>query len=616
MNRIKSFLQSIILLLLLCLPLKGVAQGVEMLSDSLVYNVTMYQDLYKKYRNKKGQLQQDVISIIKEQRPDVESKVNLNAKFDALGLDSVDVAALAKTVSDSVKASISEDDVASLSTVYDLFEAVRSEGDTIMLIMAYYPWREVLESRSVHRVGVYEDGIAILGDLIALTKDSIQREIYLNELMNVYDVWYENVDTINTRMNSHYSKTLILSEKARKYVDECMPLVYGMYHDSINKSNIMAPYAVREYNLLRDALYEQEHKEDLHYTIPTYYFNLSQSAMAYHAGNRNIKAFEKQYHADFDSVDGCFKRILAMELETNVRVNYIEINHGAIKKKYDETCFQLDLDGAGDWRELDSIYRDQLAKKRELWDDCVEEPDVDFLDDIIRKIKNDSSDVRLEALECYVQYIVPTPAKGENISADKVEEYIAKRRLLFQAYGSSLRGRYKDCIAIADEILKVEKNAVDKAFWYYQTGKMYIVLSNQSISAKEKDVNMQYAALRFKRAVSSNPNYAAALYRLASAYSSIRYSLDGQEDRLKVYLCNKYATKALENLQKNATDSDFARYHDKAIKEEDIKRLLSWCKDNMGEDLKFLLFQMGYTSGSKFTFGNKGVWKNESIIVP
>jgi hypothetical protein len=168
---------------------------------------------------------------------------------------------------------------------------------------------------------------------------------------------------------------------------------------------------------------------------------------------------------------------------------------------------------------------------------------------------------------------------------------------------------------VAEDILKVEKEKVGKAYWYYQIGKMYILLSSQATSAKEKDNNTQYAALRFKLAVRENPNYAAALYRLASAYSQIRYSSNSEEDPLKAYLCNKYATRALENLKENATNPDFARFHDKNVKEEDIKKLLSWCKTTM-PDCKNILFSMGYLNGGEYKFKNEGVWKGESVIIP
>ena len=526
---------------MLCLPLKGMAQDVEMLSDSLVYNVTMYQDLHKKYRNKKGQLQQDVIGIIKEQRPDVASKVNLNAKFDALGLDSVDVAALAKTVSNSVKASISEDDVASLSTVNDLFEAVRSEGDTIMLIMAYYPWREVLESRSVHRVGVYEDGIAILGDLIELTKDSIQREIYLNELMNVYDVWYENVDTINTRMDSPYSKTLILSEKVRKY-DEMLPLLYHLKwnvgDDTINskpiQENVHRAEVVRLYDYMREALYDQNEKEDLYYEIPYLFFRLSHSRLTYLNKLGKVRSYADQYTLDFDSVNTRFEYYKTMELGQALAGN-VAYRQNEVAEMYEDASGAILVGTTKDWRKKEPEFRRQLYDKMDLWDLGMEKPDPKFLNRVITGLNTDSSEVYIEAMEIYVDL----PATDEKI-LDNIKKY---RKRLSDYY--IRESRYTDAIAILRKILGDEKgNSNEMANAYYKIGYCQFEMKQYS-----------QAQSNFRNATTSNKEYGDAYYLLALCYEQITFFKDVTLDKYKYLLCMDILNQAKECIARNVNGS-------------------------------------------------------------
>lgn len=549
-NILRRFLPCLIILVL-CLPAKSMAQSTEMLSDSLVYSIEMYQELLREYTNKKALLQQDVIATVKETATN-PSKVVLNAKLEDTGIDLIAILDLADSLKHRFGVTITEEQAMRLATVNDIFEAVRPKGDTVMLAMAYYPWRIVFDSRSVHRVKVYEDGIIILGDLIELTTDSIQREIYLDELMNVYDVWCENVDAINARTDTPYSKTLIKSEKARKYLIDCMPIVYGVSHDSITMKNIMEPFAVKAYNLLREALHEQENKKDLHYTIPMYYFTLAQSSIAYHHKNKNTKAFEKQYHADFDSVEIRLSYLLSLEdIGENIRKGNIRPNYNEIKKAYNKTCDEMALGSATNWRELEPIFRNQLMEKRELWDYGVEMPDADFLDRIIRSIRNDSSNVRLEALECYVEYIVPTVSTGESVSKDKVDEYKKKRNALVKAY--LRRAQYDEAYPLLEDIIKIEDNEMEKASLYYNRG---------YIKYMQKD--FQRAAQNFKAAVRRNKNYGDAYYLLALSYANCMYSKNEYKDKLKYNLAVKVLQTAKNCIIQHAGDTELSKYNTSA----------------------------------------------------
>lgn len=536
------------LIIFLLYPTKGTSQNIELLSDSLVCSIAMYRELYNEYKSDKNAFQTDFFQLVKEVSL-TNSKIGINTKLEDIGLDSFTIFELIDAANQKYGVSISEEQSMTFTTVGEVYQIVRPKGDSIPLSLVYYPWRMAFESRQVHRVSIYDDGIGILTDMIELSTDSIQREIYLNELMNVYDVWCEYVDTINTKIDNSYSKTLILSEKARKYVDECMPLVYGVKRDSINKSNIMEPFAVKAYALLRDALYVQEHKEDLHYTIPLYYFPLTQASIAYHHGNKNTKAFEKQYHADFDTVDIRLSDLMAMEsIDEGFRRAKIRDNYDNIKKSYNETCDMMDLGSATNWRELEPIYRNQLAEKRELWDFGIEDPDADFLDRIIRSLRNDSSDVRLEALECYVEYIVPRPAKGESVSEDKVDEYKKKRNTLINAYLK--RERYDEAYPLLEDVIKIETSNIEKASLYYKRGLVQLMKKNS-----------QSAASNFKLAVRLNPNYGDAYNQLALAYVNCKFSNNEYKDKLKYNLVVEVLQKAKNSIVTYANTTEWGKYN-------------------------------------------------------
>ena len=201
MNRLR-FIFSFLIIFLLSPMHRIAAQGTEALSDSLVYGIAMYKELYKEYTNKKALLQQQVIETVKETFPDASKvSVNLNTKLATVAEDQFAIFDLVDVLKEKFGVAVTEEDVVNFAIVNDIFNAVRPAGDSIMLTMVYYPWRMVFDSRSVHRVGVYEDGINILTDLTEMITDTIQRGIYLDELMNIYDVWYEYIDTINKRMS-------------------------------------------------------------------------------------------------------------------------------------------------------------------------------------------------------------------------------------------------------------------------------------------------------------------------------------------------------------------------------------------------------------------------------
>lgn len=617
---------SLLTILMFCPMHKGMAQHTEALSDSLVYAIAMYQELYKEYRKVREDHMLDCSAMVAEFFGKVASAedftnddfnrgvVNLNTNLvKDLGADLLSILDLSETIKQKLGITISEEQAVGLSTVRDIYEIARA-NDTIMLAMACYPWRMVFDSRSVHRISLYEDGIDMLTDLTTLTTDSIQRDIYFNELMNIYDVWYEYADTINELVDIPISKTQIKCDKARKFYIECMPKVYGMHRDSITKENIMAPYAVRAYDLFYDALYEQENKEDLDSNVPTFFFKLSQCRIAHYHENKNIQAFADQYKTNFDTIDSRICHLLALnDLRKNVQGS-INKNYEAIKNTYRKTIRDMGLIDATNWREKEPIFREQLEEKSFLWICGQEEPDATFLEEIILHLGNDSSDVYVEALELYIEYFVPRPAKGESFRGDK-EDYVGKRKALFGAYYN--RKRFDDCISIIDGLIAVEQDD-ERAYWEYQKG--YIYLKQYEIATKANKRNeannmINKAAYRFKAAISRKPDYGDAYYQLAYAYARITYDPNNRDlDSFRYLLCQDKCKEALRCL-KNSVGKDSEKKFNRIVTEEEVNKLIKWSNDNM-PDMVPIWHSLGISSGEKYKFKDQGVWKGESVTRP
>lgn len=575
---------------------KSMAQSTEMLSDSLVYSIEMYQELLKEYTNKKALLQQDVVATVKKTATN-PSKVKLNAKLEDTGIDLIAILDLADSLKHRFGIAITEEQAMRLATVNDIFEAVRPKGDTVMLAMAYYPWRMVFDSRSVHRVKVYEDGITILGDLIELTTDSIQREIYLDELMNVYDVWCENIDAINARTDIPYSKTLIKSDKARKY-DEMLPIHYhlkwNVEEDTIKskaiQENVFSTEVSRLYNYMQDALYDQESKGELYYEIPYKFFRLSHSRLNHLNRLGKFQTYVEQYSTDFDSVNARFEFYKTMDFGNTLSGN-IAYRHNEVTDMYDEASGAILIGTSKDWREKEPEFRRQLYEKMELWDFGLEKPDPKFLNRIINGINTDSSEVYIEAMEIYIT-LPPTEEIFNNI--------IKYRYKLMNYYNKN--ERYDDAIALCRKLAGDEEDALKKSNVYFAWGQ-----------ALEKKGNYQTAALRYKDAVSINPNFGNAYYYLAIAYSKNKWISDPTKDSYKYLLCIDKLELARKCIQEQSGGS-LRSYNNPDLLNHIERYIASFKSLCPYQSDAFMLGTEYSTPGRKFTFPG-GVMKGESTVI-
>lgn len=587
MNRLRIIF-SLLIVLMLCPMHKGVAQTTEQLSDSLVYSIAMYKELYRDYTNKKALLQQDIVGVVKEEYPDMASKVRFNTKFEALGLDLVSILDLAEVMKGKFGVAIAEEQAMGFAAVSDFFEAVRPKGDTIMLTMAYYPWRTVFESRQVHRVSVYEDGIGILGDLIELTTDSIQREIYLNELMDVYDVWAEYVDTINEKTDSPYSKTLILSEKARKY-DEMLPVLYKLKWDvkgdTINskpiQEHVFSPEVSRLYNYMRDALYDQSSKTDIYYEVPYKFFRLSHSRLTHLNKLGKYKTYADQYTKDFDSVNVRFELYKTLAMDQRVSGN-IAFRHDEIADMYDDASGAILIGSSKDWRKKEPEFRRQLYEKMDLWDFGMEEPDPKFLNRVINGINTDSSEVYIEAMEIYIN-LPPT---------EEVFENIVKYRKKLAAYYMKNK-RYDDAITLYRKVIGDEKDPIERAFAYFCMAEC---------QWNKKDYSR--AQSNYNNAIKYNKEYGDAYFKLALCYENMKFYKDATMDRYKFLLCIDKLNQAKDCVNRNGAGNmrKYNRTSESAINSR-INELMTYCPT---ESDVFMLPPDFRTAGKTISFGKAG----------
>lgn len=566
---------------MLCLPLKGMAQGVEMLSDSLVYNIAMYRSPYNTYLLNKQDFQDEIIRIVKREFPHIASKVNLNAKFSNLGIDSLTVRELAGVISREVGRSISEEEVVSLSTVGGLADVLHFNGDPTELIFVYYPWKTVFDTHSVYRVSLYNDGISILKDLIGYTCDSIQREIYINELMNVYDVWYEYADTINASMNETFSKTLIKSNKVRDYIE--------MYSGEITEENVMHPHYVKMYDYIMDALNEPENQEEVYYLNVDKLMRISvQRLKRAYALNGNYKKYADQYVADFDIFDVRMQLLLDHVSDSDAKGNIVYLHKGH-NDQYKKIIDGIDPPSPGDCPAQEEYYASRMLERG---------MDQMFLDQVIRKLRKcPNSNVYVEALENYTYLSNVDPA-----------EIVDKRRLLVNVYIQ--RELYDEAIGQIQFLLGLPSlDNIEKAHLHYRWG---VILERQG--------NNQQAAFRYKSAVKLNANHGNAYFRLALMYSKNKFKLGNDEkslfiDKYKYLLCIDKLEIAKKKIQEYANSGDYGKYNDTELSL--IDQLIASFKTNCPDQANAHMFGLDkeyWTSGGSFTFKG-GVMNGETTTI-
>ena len=572
MNRFRILLSSVILLCLFQ-PKVSMAQSAMSTADSVVYNTMIYSELYNEYKIRNSDINKEVIDAVAKVLLVDASDLNINTKLiEDLYLDSLGTLDLLEQVKKELPFYEDNGDtiVPPLKIVGNIVDVVKPRSDSTMLIMAYYPWKAVFDTRSVNRVGLYNDGIGILKGLIGYTCDSIQREIYIDELMEVYDVWYELADTINANMNETFSKTMIKSDKVRDYID--------MYPEEITEKNVYEPRFVRMYDYIMDALNEPENQEEVHYLSVDKLMRISIQRLKH-----NWKQYQEQYVADFETFD--VRMQLLLEHVTHPgHVSNINILHEGHADNFDQISTNITA-STGDCGAMEEAFAMQMFEKA---------MDEKFLNRVIRSMRGcPDSDVYVEALENYT-YLFAT------VTTENVDDVLAKRRLLANVYLK--RERYDEAIEQIKYMLSVEKDNVEKANLYYLWGNIL-----------ERQGNNQTAAFRYKSAVGLNPNFGNAFYRLAIMYSKNKFTSDPLKDSYRYLLCIDKLERAKECIQQHAGSATMGKYNNASI--NDINGYIASFKSMCPLQTEAFMLGAEYsTPGRTFTFPG-GVMKGEKTTI-
>lgn len=436
--------------------------------------------------------------------------------------------------------------------------------DSALLIMSYYPWKRVFDTKSVYRVGFYNDGIGILKGLIKYTKDYDLINKYTNELMLLYDTWYEYADTINAGIDVEFSKTLIKSEKAKSYIE--------IYSEEVTDTNVMTSEYINMYNYIKDALNEPNNQEEVYYLNIDKFMRISTQRLKY-----DWKKYQEQYALDFEVFDSRMQ-LLLQHVTNPVAINNINYLYKGHNDNFNRNSDELTIT-TGNCEDMEEAFSNQMLERA---------LDEKFLNKVIRNMKGcPDSNVYLEALENYI-YL-------PNISA---EDNLAKRKLLVSTYLK--KERYNESIEQIKFLLGLTEGIdnIEKSNLYYLWG-----------SILERQNNYQTATFRYKNAIKLNPNFGNAYYRLAIMYSKNKlYPKDPLRDSYRYLLCIDKLEEA-----KNLIANNNNKYNNVPIK--DINSFIESFKSMCPTQTDAFMLGVEYsTPGNKYIFPG-GVMKGESTII-
>ena len=124
------------------------------------------------------------------------------------------VAMAQKGVEDGSRFGHGQDSIDCLNNISLYSEYLKTKNYTD----AYNYWQKVFADAPFAQHSIYTNGVAILKNLIAGTKDMAERKKYADELMAVYDQQLKYLDKLNLLRKSPWTDFYIKGEKAHTYI--------------------------------------------------------------------------------------------------------------------------------------------------------------------------------------------------------------------------------------------------------------------------------------------------------------------------------------------------------------------------------------------------------------
>lgn len=375
---------------------------------------------------------------------------------------------------------------------------------------AYPYWQKVFADAPISQHSIYTNGVVILKNLIAGTKDMAERKKYADELMKVYDQQLQYLDKLNLLRKSPWTDYYVKGEKAHTYIT----YYPGM---DVNKA----------YEMLSEAL--NLGKEKNQYYIIGDFMKISTSKF------KKEEAHREQLIQDYLTASEIINKI-AEAANTSTSSQKETLIKAVATTKENVDAYFINS-GAADCDQLENIYGPKVEENKD---------NLEYLKKVVGimgMLACTESDTYYTASE-YAHNIAPTAETAAGC-----------------AYRYFKRGEINKSIEFFDQAIELDSTTMGKADYCYKAA---VILNSDKQLSRAKS----YAT----RAINYNSHKGAYYILLANIYAAApRWNDDANLNSCKyfVVLDKLYQAKRVDESVAEEANKMIAAYstHTPAIEE-------------------------------------------------
>lgn len=317
---------------------------------------------------------------------------------------------------------------------------------------AYTYWQKVFADAPVSRHSLYTDGVTILKNLIAGTKDLELRKSYADEMMKVYDQQLQYLDKLNLLRKTPWTDYYVKGEKAHNYLT---------YYPRMDNNTA--------YDMLAEVITLAKDKNQ-YYIIGDY---MKVSLAKFKADEAHREQFIQDYLASAEYIASISEKVQNMSTPNPKLIE-------AVAKIKDNVDGYFINSGAAECDQLEAIYAPKIEENKD---------NLEYLRKVVSvmaMLNCTESEAYYNASE-YAHHIAPTAATAAGC-----------------AYRYLKRGDMTKSLEYFDQAIELDTVADSKAEYYYRAA---MVLNSDRQLSKAKSYIM--------RAIEFNSNKGAYYIFLA-----------------------------------------------------------------------------------------------------
>ena len=375
---------------------------------------------------------------------------------------------------------------------------------------AYTYWKKVFADAPVSQHGIYTNGVVILKNLIAASKDVAERKVYAEEMMAVYDQQLQYLEQLNQLRKSPWTDFYVKGEKAHAYIT---------YYPGMDNN--------KAYEMLKEVVELGESNNQ--YYIISDFMKISQAK--YKKDDTHREQFIQDYLTSSEYIN-----VIAEKANNSTSSQKEALIKAVVNTKENVDAYFINS-GAADCDQLEAIYLPKIEENKD---------NLDYLKKVVSvmgMLSCTESDAYYAASE-YAHHIAPTAETAAGC-----------------AYRYFKRGDIAKSIEFFDQAIELDTTSIGKAEYCYKAA---VILNSDKQLSKAKSYTT--------KAISLNGNKGTYYILLANIYAaSPKWNDDSNINNCKyfVVLDKLYQAKRVDESVAEEANKMIAAYstHTPAIEE-------------------------------------------------